>query len=88
MVQVLYEGVGRAMDMGNEVELALKKVGWHHFQWIWSDLDGSGLKGNISLTQIPSSTHSEHSTSSNSSGRSDNDNHGSQGGPAGAGHQV
>ena len=53
-----------------------------------SDSDGSGLKGNISLTQIPSSTHSEHSTPSNSSGGSDNDDHGSQGGLAGAGHQV
>ena len=53
-----------------------------------SDSDGSGLKGNISLTQIHSSTHSEHSTPSNSSGGSDNDDHGSQGGLAGAGHQV
>ena len=51
-------------------------------------MDGSGLKGNISLTQIPSSTHSEHSTPSNSSGGSDNGDHGSQGDPAGAGHQV
>ena len=51
-------------------------------------MDGSGLKGNISLTQIPSSTHSEHSTPSNGSGGSDNGDHGSQGDPAGAGHQV
>ena len=35
MVQVLYEGMGRAMDVGNEVELVLKEVGQHHFQWIW-----------------------------------------------------
>ena len=53
-----------------------------------SDLDGSGLEGNISLTRIPSSTHSEHSTPSNGSGRSDDNKHSSQGGPAGAGHQV
>ena len=35
MVQVLYKGVGRAVEVGNEVELVLKEVGWHHFQWIW-----------------------------------------------------
>ena len=53
-----------------------------------SDSDGSGLEGNISLTRIPSSTHSEHSTPSNGSGGSDDNEHSSQGGPAGAGHQV
>ena len=53
-----------------------------------SDLDGSGLEGNISHTQIPSSTHSKHSTPSNGSGGSDNGDHGSQDDPAGAGHQV
>ena len=35
VVQVLYKGVGRAVEVGNEVELVLKEVGWHHFQWIW-----------------------------------------------------
>ena len=35
VVQVLYKGMGRAVDMGDEVELVLKEVGQHHFQWIW-----------------------------------------------------
>ena len=36
-MQVLYKGMGRAVDvnMGNKVELVLKEVGRHHFQWIW-----------------------------------------------------
>ena len=32
MVQVLYKGVGRAVDVGDEVELVLKEVGQHYFQ--------------------------------------------------------
>ena len=35
VVQVLYKGMGRAVDVGDEVELVLKEVGQHHFQWIW-----------------------------------------------------
>ena len=54
MVQVLYEGVGRAIDVGNKVELVLKEVGQHHFQWIWRVIQMVvGLKATYHSPRFP-----------------------------------
>ena len=54
MVQVLYKGVGRATDVGNEVELVLKEVGQHHFQWIWRVIQMVvGLKATYHSPRFP-----------------------------------
>ena len=54
VVQVLYKGVGMDIDVGDEVELVLKEVGQHHFQWIWRVIwMVVGLKATYHIPRFP-----------------------------------
>ena len=54
VAQVPYEDVGRAMDVDDEVELVLKEVGQHHFQWIWRVIQMAvGLKATYRSPKFP-----------------------------------